>query len=473
MSKAPGHTTQDAVASLIGAADTDTLFRDIYLRRARALIAPRCSATRYHAIRNDVEEIARLLQHARAAMARQDWEQVRDLGARAETLQRAVDADAATMDLARLVYEASPVALDPFSPGLGREVGGRDPSRAHAELQAALDALATADADCAALYRARRDAMARLGGAGDGRTAAQPAATGAGDAEKRARQALEAGDADALRRAAEEMLRGTAPAAPTATGSPAGRTLTTASSLGTPFPPAAVERAVALGLEPATAEPGAAAAAVAEFIQRNAWRASPATLAGARDGIVRVREAFQSGALPPELAEAAADVVAQFALQLYVNSAGLRFVPLPVAKEHVLVETFAEAEESPSALLEALGLPGRRAIARATIEAQLLERGATIVQERLGLEPDAYRLVCIPADVYVRLGMTRGWGRREAWTHFDGYQVMRGGSLRALVGGNARFGGLADLCSIGTSDERENVTARFAVVRRDRLAVRL
>src|SRR5688572_11567177 len=116
MSKAPGDTTQDAVASLIGAADTDTLFRDIYLRRARALIAPRCSATRYHAIRNDVEEIARLLQHARAAMARQDWEQVRDLGSRAETLQRAVDADAVTMDLARLVYEASPVALDPFSP---------------------------------------------------------------------------------------------------------------------------------------------------------------------------------------------------------------------------------------------------------------------------------------------------------------------------------------------------------------------
>jgi hypothetical protein len=51
--------------------------------------------------------------------------------------------------------------------------------------------------------------------------------------------------------------------------------------------------------------------------------------------------------------------------------------------------------------------------------------------------------------------------------------VMKGGRLRALVGGNARFGGLADLCSISPADARENTVARFAVVRRDRLGVRL
>ena len=66
-----------------------------------------------------------------------------------------------------------------------------------------------------------------------------------------------------------------------------------------------------------------------------------------------------------------------------------------------------------------------------------------------------------------------GWGTREEWTHFDGYQVRKQGQLLALVGGNARYGGVADLCGISTSDARDNVVARLAVVRRERLGTRL
>jgi hypothetical protein len=77
--------------------------------------------------------------------------------------------------------------------------------------------------------------------------------------------------------------------------------------------------------------------------------------------------------------------------------------------------------------------------------------------------------VCVPFDLYSRLGRDRGWGQRELWTHFDGYQIWKEGKLRALVGGSVRFGGLDDLCSISVEDERDNVIARFAVVRRDRL----
>jgi len=56
--------------------------------------------------------------------------------------------------------------------------------------------------------------------------------------------------------------------------------------------------------------------------------------------------------------------------------------------------------------------------------------------------------------------------------HGSGYQVMKGGRLRALVGGNARFGGLFDLASISRDDGRENTVVRFAVIRRERLGVR-
>ena len=81
----------------------------------------------------------------------------------------------------------------------------------------------------------------------------------------------------------------------------------------------------------------------------------------------------------------------------------------------------------------------------------------------------ACRLACVPFDVYARLAPRRGWGQQPLWTHFDGYQVWKEGRLRALVGGDMRFGGAHDLCSIGREDARENVVTRLAVVRRARL----
>jgi hypothetical protein len=148
-------------------------------------------------------------------------------------------------------------------------------------------------------------------------------------------------------------------------------------------------------------------------------------------------------------------------------------VPLPVAREALLMETHAEGEAPVTSLVRELGFDGRRGLSRDAIEAALLEHGARIVAEHLGLDPLAFRIVCVPPDVFMRLGRERGWGTRPEWTHFDGYQVMRGGRLRALVGGNVQFGGIADLCSIARDDERENTVARFAVIRRDRLGVRI
>jgi hypothetical protein len=72
----------------------------------------------------------------------------------------------------------------------------------------------------------------------------------------------------------------------------------------------------------------------------------------------------------------------------------------------------------------------------------------------------------------MRLGRDRGWGQWHHWTHFDGYRVLRGNRLSALVGGDGRFGGVNDLVSISRTDARDNVYARFAVVRRARMVAR-
>jgi hypothetical protein len=172
-------------------------------------------------------------------------------------------------------------------------------------------------------------------------------------------------------------------------------------------------------------------------------------------------------------ADIAADpVVPQFLRNTFVTSVGTRYLPVSGA-EAVLVEDFAEdGEPAAGALLAALGLPQRSGLARSAIEAALQARATAILQEQLGLDPIEFRLACVPWDLYIRIGRQRGWGQQQRWTHFDGYQVLRNRSLRALAGGDVRYGGLTDLVSLSPTDARDGVLVRFAVVRRARFITR-
>jgi hypothetical protein len=73
----------EIVGLLIRAADGDTLVRDLYLLRARELIAPDFAESRYRSVVGQREEAERSLQQARLAAARRDWERVRELSSRA------------------------------------------------------------------------------------------------------------------------------------------------------------------------------------------------------------------------------------------------------------------------------------------------------------------------------------------------------------------------------------------------------
>jgi hypothetical protein len=273
-------------------------------------------------------------------------------------------------------------------------------------------------------------------------------------------------------------MLGASPATPPAGGagpSVARGRLTAPDVLGQALPEGCVPAAKALGLDfvEATLASPALAGAITDFVTRYALGASPAVRDLASEGVARVTIAAEEAAVPPELAAVFAETIALFSLQVFVNSAGIRYVPLPASREPLLLEVHAEDQEPVTPLLRELGLERRRGLARNDIEARLLQHGARIVAKNLGLDPLAFRLVCVPADIFMRVGRERGWGQRQQWTHFDGYQVLSGGRLRALVGGNARYGGLADLCSIGSDDGRESTVARFAVVRRERLGVRI
>jgi hypothetical protein len=135
-------------------------------------------------------------------------------------------------------------------------------------------------------------------------------------------------------------------------------------------------------------------------------------------------------------------------LNPFINSGGTRYHACLVA-EDVLLEDFPEPEakeEVDSKLLDLLRLNSRWGLSRKDIETALVERGADVLN-KLKLDPEAFRLVAIPADLYTHLGPQRGWGQKEMWTHYDGYRVLEGGKLQALAGGDKRFGGTSDVVS--------------------------
>jgi hypothetical protein len=122
--------------------------------------------------------------------------------------------------------------------------------------------------------------------------------------------------------------------------------------------------------------------------------------------------------------------------------------------------------------VKSLRLPGRRGLPRIAIEQALLMHGARFLEKELGLDPRVFRLVCIPPDVYVRLGEAEGWGRQPFWTHFDGYlirTVMGQVRLQALAGGDVRYGGLYDVLAVSREYDSDRLLARFAVVQRARM----
>jgi hypothetical protein len=302
--------------------------------------------------------------------------------------------------------------------------------------------------------------------------------------QQQMQRAAEKGDLEQLNRLAGEMVKASAkPQGDQPAGGPRpatpGRRSMASPALAEPFPASARESASALGLAHVELTPQIPTLrqALSEFLDWYTWHPSFPVAELAKEGSIHLRpllkEALKDVPEAAELTEPLVEVAAQFSLHPYVNGGGARYLPILADNEFILVEDFPEEGGAEgSELLSQLGLKQRRGLSRMEIEAALRRQGEQVLQERLGLDPRLFRIVCIPFDVYLRAGRERGWGQREQWTHFDGYQVMQGGRLRALVGGDVRYGGLLDLVSVSPDDQRERVITRLAIIHRERLLTR-
>ena len=454
------------VSALIEAGHLDTVYRDVYLDRARVLLGEVLSFDTFQRFEQQKAELARIPVVIGRAMDKANWPEVKELSERARALRQAVEGKQGAIETARAVYAVSDVRLDPFSPGLGPFVAlpTRDLSALRTRAVERMTVLEQMDAPLRDFYAGRRAALQALVLATPEQSGATGAAGSPGDAREAAAEALKRGDMIGLAKLADTLIA----AAGALTGRPASRgpAETAASPPEAPAPDLLVSysadtltRARRLGLAPRRAQSRAEMASLRQY----AWN----PLFADESGRISVKQV----PLPAGTPEAFRERLEMLVIHPLVNSGGARHLPRLVA-EDVLIEDFpdpTESDEPPvSGLLAALGLPARRGLKRMAIEQALSAHGGRVVGE-LALDPLAFRLVCIPPDIHLRLGEAEAWGRQPLWTHFDGYLIMADGRLLALAGGDVRFGGLYDLLGISRDYDSDRVVARFAVVRRERM----
>jgi hypothetical protein len=470
------------VRHLMVAAEQDTVFRDLYLQRAALRLEPLISKAQYDRLKTQPAQLEQLTQETRRAVAQQDWNRVQELATEVSALKGPSSATQADLELADKVYGGSEVVIDPFSWALDALLGrsGQSKTALRDQLVEALSALEQEEQEWAALFAARRGYFAKLQIAEGRQAGAAAGKDDVGRLQQKAAEAAERGDAEELKRIAQEMLKArpakTADAPAVERMAPSGLQPAYSPELGQPFPDASIERGGKLGLAHIQLKlkyPELSQHAAVTF-DRYGWHPSFPAQEVARNGESYLRPLIERAAVPQELVDPFLEAAMLFALHPFVNSGGVRYFPLFPDAEFALVEDFPEdaVPAEPSELLKALGLGRRAGLSRLEIEMRLREQGSTVVRERLGLDPVKFRLVCIPYDLYTRLGQDRNWGQQPRWTHVDGYQLVKGGRMRALVAGDVRYGGLFDLCSISQIDERESVLSRFAVIHRERLMVR-
>jgi hypothetical protein len=472
MSKAKSASNEGAariVSRLLDIGKLDTLYRDLYFQRARELMEPMFSYSTYARMKESLASLAGVKQQLKAAVGRGDWSKTRELTEQVRGIQASATASGEWIKLGEAIYAAADIPIDPFSPGLHVFVGG-SPQRlreCHAQAIEILSTLARTDASKKDFYLRRRSDFQALSitAPTDQQEEKKKTVTPA-QLQQEALEALESGNLSQLDEVVQKLME--KPAASEAEKEPAEVNLAEAVELGNdllyPFSEATLAGASRLGLAPVRTE----SRRHLSYLTPRGWQ--PSFL---REEIkLRSKDQLARLTYPPGMGGGVKDAIEFFLLNPFVTSGGTRYYVCLVV-EDLMVEDFAEPEpkqEMPrTRLLSELGLEGRWGLTRIDIENALLRHGPRILGEVLALDPESFRLVAIPPDLYTHLAPERGWGQKQMWTHFDGYRVREDGKLQALAGGDQRFGGTHDVVCFAPGYTSDKVFARFAVVQRSRM----
>ena len=114
---------QTIISNLINLGRADTLYRDVYLLRARDCIEQDLSRQGYLELKRMLVKEAGLPNQIRNAMTHNDWQQVHDLSGQYKWFQDELESKKTLQDLARKIYDNQDIPIDPFSPGMHKMAG--------------------------------------------------------------------------------------------------------------------------------------------------------------------------------------------------------------------------------------------------------------------------------------------------------------------------------------------------------------
>ena len=120
--------SRDTILNMVGRlteiSKLDTLYRDLYLQRARALLGTFFGQGSYNQLKQNSAQIPWIEQQLRAGVERGDWKRCTELTERLRQLRASVAGGSQFAKLAETVYErAADVSIDPFASGLNVFVG--------------------------------------------------------------------------------------------------------------------------------------------------------------------------------------------------------------------------------------------------------------------------------------------------------------------------------------------------------------
>ncbi|MGE5852233.1 MAG: hypothetical protein ACM35E_03750, partial [Deltaproteobacteria bacterium] len=134
-------TSLHTVGQLIEGGRIDTVYGDVYMRRARDYLSALLDESSYRAIGSRQKEIAELLRQTRSAVFERDWGKAAEISARADQMRRTMDGLTDVAAIAKNVYDADATAFDPFSPG--KHLGPNAQARQNAFRAQVLEILAS------------------------------------------------------------------------------------------------------------------------------------------------------------------------------------------------------------------------------------------------------------------------------------------------------------------------------------------
>ena len=395
------------MTALIDAGNIDTVYRDVYLDRARTLLAPVLSLEEFHRVEQQRAALAELPVTIAHALETANWSLVKELSQRAQTLKHVLDDKSALLQTARSVYDALDVQSSPFSPGL--QSFTRIPAREWPTLRTrALELLGTlerADGPWNDSNAARRHAFEARPQTASDMLEPDAATSSPTDALEAARQALKAGDMKRLAALADALSAGVRQSGPSSSHAENVGSAPAEGESAQQLQPVAhssetLARARRLGLASRHLEPRTELASLRQY----AW--TPLSDERGNSGAAQLR-------LPSGMPEALRDGLAVFMIHPLVNSGGARYLPSLVA-EDVLVEDFPDPVDGSNTTgvgaREEPRTPGSAKLAAHHHRAGAAHARRPHSRERARARPARLPSGVHPPDVYVRLGEAEGWG---------------------------------------------------------------